>query len=73
MTEDEGEILRLDCVASNEFLNAYYTSFGFVYQGTRDGFAIYEYERIEATAWSGSIKTTVVSFGMVREKERFKE
>lgn len=50
VTEDEGEILRLDCVASNEFLNAYYTSFGFVHQGTRDGFSIYEYERIEATA-----------------------
>lgn len=50
LTDFEGETLRLDCVASNAFLNDYYTSVGFTYQGTYDGFSTYEYERIEATA-----------------------
>jgi len=43
VAQAEQEALRLDCVASNDFLNTYYTSFGFVPRGVRDGFATYEH------------------------------
>lgn len=39
----EQERLRLDCVATNSFLNTYYSSFGFESRGIRDGFSTYEY------------------------------
>lgn len=34
--------IRLDCVATNPFLNAYYPRFGFTYVGERDGFSLFE-------------------------------
>ncbi|MFY9856876.1 MULTISPECIES: GNAT family N-acetyltransferase [unclassified Exiguobacterium] len=34
--------IRLDCVATNSFLNAYYPRFGFRYVGERDGFSLFE-------------------------------
>ncbi|WP_214787994.1 GNAT family N-acetyltransferase [Exiguobacterium sp. s21] len=36
--------IRLDCVATNHFLNAYYPRFGFNYVGERDGFSLFEKE-----------------------------
>ncbi|AFS70605.1 GNAT family N-acetyltransferase [Exiguobacterium antarcticum] len=42
----EEERLRLDCLATNEFLNAYYASFGFTAKGIRDGFSTYEHEQL---------------------------
>lgn len=36
--------IRLDCVATNPFLNAYYPRFGFYYVGERDGFSLFEKE-----------------------------
>lgn len=36
--------IRLDCVATNHFLNAYYPRFGFRYIGERDGFSLFEKE-----------------------------
>lgn len=36
------ERVRLDCVASNAFLDAYYRRFGFTYIGERDGFSLFE-------------------------------
>ena len=44
VTTAEQERLRLDCLATNDFLNRYYASFGFEPQGIRDGFATYEYK-----------------------------
>ncbi|WP_026828242.1 GNAT family N-acetyltransferase [Exiguobacterium artemiae] len=43
VAQAEQETLRLDCLASNDFLNGYYASFGFVSKGVRDGFSTYEY------------------------------
>ncbi|WP_070328229.1 GNAT family N-acetyltransferase [Exiguobacterium aurantiacum] len=34
--------IRLDCVATNGFLNDYYLRFGFSYVGERDGFSLFE-------------------------------
>lgn len=34
--------IRLDCVATNSFLNDYYLRFGFSYVGERDGFSLFE-------------------------------
>ncbi|TCI28266.1 GNAT family N-acetyltransferase [Exiguobacterium sp. SL-10] len=34
--------VRLDCVATNPFLNAYYPRFGFRYVGERGGFSLFE-------------------------------
>ena len=34
--------IRLDCVAKNQFLNAYYPHFGFTYVGERNGFSLFE-------------------------------
>lgn len=36
--------VRLDCVATNEFLNGYYPKFGFLYVGQRDGFSLFAKE-----------------------------
>lgn len=38
------ERIRLDCVATNQFLNSYYPRFGFHYVGERDGFSLFEKE-----------------------------
>lgn len=34
--------IRLDCVATNSFLNDYYLCFGFSYVGERNGFSLFE-------------------------------
>jgi predicted N-acetyltransferase YhbS len=39
---ETSERIRLDCVATNPFLNAYYPRFGFTYIGERDGFSLFE-------------------------------
>lgn len=38
----ESKRIRLDCVATNSFLNDYYLRFGFSYVGERDGFSLFE-------------------------------
>ncbi|STO07076.1 GNAT family N-acetyltransferase [Exiguobacterium aurantiacum] len=43
LAETTGSV-RLDCVATNEFLNEYYPQFGFVYIGERDGFSLFAKE-----------------------------
>lgn len=35
--------VRLDCVAHNEFLNAFYQKIGFTYVGEKAGYSLYEY------------------------------
>lgn len=39
---ESSSLIRLDCVADNRFLNAYYPRFGFIYVGERDGFSLFE-------------------------------
>lgn len=34
--------IRLDCLASNEFLNAFYRRTGYTYVGEKDGYSLYE-------------------------------
>ncbi len=34
--------IRLDCVADNQFLNAYYKTAGFTYLGEKDGYSLFE-------------------------------
>lgn len=36
------ERIRLDCIAQNEFLNAYYQKAGYTYLGECDGYSLYE-------------------------------
>lgn len=43
LNETDGTI-RLDCVATNLFLNRYYPQFGFTYVGERDGFSLFTKE-----------------------------
>ncbi|MEW8967170.1 GNAT family N-acetyltransferase [Exiguobacterium alkaliphilum] len=43
LTQTVGTI-RLDCVATNAFLNRYYRQFGFAYVGERDGFSLFTKE-----------------------------
>lgn len=38
----ESKRIRLDCVATNSFLNEYYSRFGFNYVGERNGFSLFE-------------------------------
>lgn len=35
--------IRLDCVADNEFLNAYYRRAGYTYVGEEEGYSLFEY------------------------------
>ncbi len=37
------ERLRLDCIASNTFLNVFYQNSGFTYIGENDGYSLFEY------------------------------
>lgn len=39
--------IRLDCIAENEFLNAFYKKAGFTYIGEYDGYSLYEIEIVE--------------------------
>ena len=39
---EEKDKIRLDCLANNEFLNAYYRRKGYTYVGEKEGYSLYE-------------------------------